>query len=55
MTVMFLHGKVHFSKAVLTHYSIITPFDAFAISYIENIMKNGAFALLEQMLHFSYF
>ena len=39
-------------KSPLTLYSIITPFDAFAISCFENIMENGAFALLEQMLHF---
>ena len=31
----------------LTLYSMIAPFDAF-----ENIMENGAFAPLEQMLHF---
>ena len=38
----------------LTLYSIhaITPFDALEISCVENIMENGAFALLEQMLHF---
>ena len=35
-------------------YPIITPFDAFEISYIfEDIMENGAFAPSEQMLHFS--
>ena len=41
-------------KAIkLTLYSILMPFDAFEISFIwENIMENGAFALLEQMLHF---
>ena len=38
---------------ILTLHSIITPFEAFKISYIfEDIMENGAFALLEQMLHF---
>ena len=33
-------------------YSIITHFDTLKISHIENIMENGAFALLEQMLIF---
>ena len=38
---------------VLTHYYIIAPFDAFEIYHVfENIMENGAFALLDQMLHF---
>ena len=32
----------------LTLYSIITPFDI----DLKNFMENGAFALLEQMLHF---
>ena len=32
------------AKAPLIHYSIITPFDAFKKSFIENIMENGAFA-----------
>ena len=39
----------------ISHYSIIMPFDPFEISYtvvFEIIMENGAFALLEQMLHF---
>ena len=41
----------------LTFYSIITPFDAFEYHVFENIMENGAFengafAHLEQMLHF---
>ena len=31
---------------------MITPFDAFEIQPIENVMENGAFAHLEQMLHF---
>ena len=30
-------------------------FDTFEISCIENFMENGAFALLEQMLHFLYY
>ena len=33
-----MHFNVH-----LTLYSIITPFDAFEISCIWNIMENGAF------------
>ena len=33
----------------LTIYSIITPFDAFETHVFENIMENGALALLEQM------
>ena len=36
----------------LTLYLIIMPFDAFGIYVFENIVENGAFALLEQMLHF---
>ena len=28
------------------------PFDALKYHIFENIMENGAFALLEQMLHF---
>ena len=50
-----LHIKSHFTKTVLlTLYSIVTPFDTFEISHnlFENIMENGAFALLEQMLNF---
>ena len=37
---------------ILTLYSIITPLKYHAF---ENFMENGAFALLEQMLHFTYF
>ena len=37
---------------VLACYSNKTPFDAFEYHVFENIMENGAFALLEQMLHF---
>ena len=37
---------------VLTHYSIITPLMPLKYHVFENIMENGAFALLEQMLHF---
>ena len=40
------------NTAKLTLYSIITHFGAFEISYIWKKMKNGAFSLLEQMLHF---
>ena len=29
-----------------------TPFDALKYNLFENIMENGAFALLEQMFHF---
>ena len=36
----------------LTLYPIIMPFDAFENHVYENIMENGALALLEQMLHF---
>ena len=36
----------------LTLYSIIMSFDAFEISCILKSMENGAFALLDQMLHF---
>ena len=39
-------------NCALILYSIIAPFDTFEISFIWNIMENGAFALLEQMLHF---
>ena len=38
---------------VLTLYSIITSFDAYEISVVESIIENVAFALLEQMFHFS--
>ena len=33
----------------------LTSFYPFEISCIENIMENGAFALLEQMLHFQLY
>ena len=36
----------------LTLYSMLTPFDTFEYQVLENILENGAFALLEQMLHF---
>ena len=41
-------------KKHITLCFIIRPFDAFEIlcTVFENIMENGAFALLEQMLHF---
>ena len=42
-------------KNCLALYSLIMPFDAFEISCIEHIMENGAFALLEKMLHFPYY
>ena len=47
----------HFQKVLvlirtLNLCSIITPFGDFEISCIRNIMENGAFAHLEQMLHF---
>ena len=38
---------IHLSS--LTLYTIITPLK---YRVFENIMENGAFALLEQMLHF---
>ena len=41
--------KTHTSP---TLYSIIVPLDTLKIHVFENIMENGAFALLEQMLHF---
>ena len=43
----YINTYVH---SCLTLYFIVTPFNAFEI--FENIMENGAFALLEQMLHF---
>ena len=36
----------------ITLYYIITPFDSFEIYVFENVIENGAIALLEQMLHF---
>ena len=47
MTKLLLAGKE------LNFFFIKTPFDAFEIDNVfENIMENGACALLEQMLHF---
>ena len=40
------------SCVMLTLNSIITPYDTLKYHVFENIMENGAFALLEQMLHF---
>ena len=41
------------SKSSLTLYSITTPFYTFEIYHVfENIMENGTFALLEQILNF---
>ena len=37
---------------ILTLYSIKAHFDALKYHVFEIIMENGAFALLEQMLHF---
>ena len=45
--ILFFFNCVLNAYAILTLYSIKTPLKAF-----ENIMENGAFALLEQMLHF---
>ena len=47
---ILLHGVISLPAAA--HIIIITPFDAFKYHVFENIMENGAFARLEQMLHF---
>ena len=50
----FIIGLSNIIEEFVTLYSIIMPFDAFEISctVFEKFMENGAFALLEQMLHF---
>ena len=40
------------SRHVCTFYSIITPLAPLKYPIFENIMENGAFAPLEQMLNF---
>ena len=47
------HWHIIQVSAVLTLYSIIMPFfTPLKYNVFENIMENGAFAPLEQMLHF---
>ena len=51
-TIFCYHFIVKMWLDALTLYSIIAPFDPLKYHVFENITENGAFALLEQILHF---